>query len=226
MTKFGYRVAVSLAAVALAGALPWCGIAAAEPIPSAPADVWTVPTEPADALTFVVAYSFGYRVAPGADPQRAEHEPGPVNEQLAAAVVAARGDRDVPVYAQSEIATVLRSRYGMRDVISIDGEVNPDGTPIYLSTEGVAAKVAALRGNAIATDVAGVVAFRDHLWRATRTTSAAGFVAVAPAGVPMPDRYDPQSAQPWTTGPERYLPVDYAARVKLLFGGVVPREGR
>ncbi|MBF6541555.1 hypothetical protein [Nocardia brasiliensis] len=210
-------VSVVAAAVALAGAVSYCGSAAAEPI--APAgcatpDLWTVPTRPAESLTMIVAYSFGYRSP--ADPSSGDHEPGPVNEALADAVVVARGARDIPVFAQSEIAAVLRSRYAMHDVISIDGDTNPDGSPIYLSTEGVAAKVAALRGSARDTDIAGVVAFRDHLWRATRTTSAAGFTAGAPADVPMPDRYDPWSAQPWTTGPERYLPVDYAGRLKFL----------
>lgn len=207
-------VSVVAAAVALVGGVSSTAAAAPDVAGCALPDLSTVPTRPADALTLIVAYSFGYREP--ADPSRTEHEPGPVNEALAEAVVAARGARDIPVFAQSEIASVLRSRYAMDDVISIDGDVRPDGSPIYLSTEGVATKVAESRGSARDSDVAGVVAFQDHLWRATQTTAAAGFVAAAPDGVAMPDRYDPESAQPWTTGPERYLPVDYAGRLKFL----------
>ncbi|RDI55359.1 hypothetical protein DFR68_101192 [Nocardia mexicana] len=189
--------------------------------PSAAAEsVWGVPTAAPDDLSLIVAYSFGNRIPPGADPARIEGEPGPVNEALADAVVAARGDRDIPVFAQTTIAEVLESKYGMRDVVTIAADRNPDGTLAYLSTDGVAARVAELRGAAVSSDTVGVVAFRDHLWRATRTTAAHGFHAYAPRGIAMPDRYDPQSGQPWTTGPERYLPTDYAGRIPLLLNGL------
>ncbi|MFI1917487.1 hypothetical protein [Nocardia sp. NPDC020380] len=182
----------------------------------APLDLWTVPSAPAESATLIVAYSFGNRIPAGVDSARTIGEPGPVNEELAAAVVAARGDRDVPAYAQTEIAEVLRSRYGMTDVISIDPDRAADGTLIYLSTDGVAAKVAELRGDSVATDHAAVVAFHDHQWRATRTTAKHGFDAFAPAGVAMPDQYDPQSGQPWTRSALVYLPTDFAGRLALL----------
>ncbi|MFG1782964.1 hypothetical protein ACGFIU_11035 [Rhodococcus oryzae] len=179
-------------------------------------DAWAVPTLPADQFTLIVAFSFGNRMPAGADPARTEGEPGPVNEALADTVVAARGDRDVPVYAQTPIADVLRTKYGMDDVVAIAADVRPDGTLAYLSTDGAAAKLATLRGASQATDVAGVVAFGDHQWRATRTAEANGFRAYAPLGISMPGEYDPQSGQTWTRSRDVYLPTDYAARIPLL----------
>ncbi|MVU75686.1 hypothetical protein GPX89_00315 [Nocardia sp. ET3-3] len=219
------RAAMTVVCTAVLGTAAGLGaIASAAPVPPAAApvagqgfsDLWTVPTAPADTATLIVAYSFGNRIPAGVDPARTVGEPGPVNEALAAAVVATRGTRDIPVYAQTEIAEVLKSRYGMNDVISIDPERAADGTLVYLSTDGVAAQVAALRGTAVATDSAAVVAFEDHQWRATKTTAKHGFLAFAPEGVAMPDQYDPQSGQTWTTSPLLYLPTDYLGRLALL----------
>lgn len=209
----------AFAAAAMVGAalcqVPATAFATPEPAPPV-TDLWTVPTAPVGDFTLLIAYSFGNRMPAGADPARTEGEPGPVNEELAAAVVAARGDRDIPVYAQTVVADVLRSRYGMTDVVAIEADRNPDGTLTYLSTDGAAEKVATLRGSRRETDVAGVIAFGDHLWRATRTSVVNGFRAYAPAGVAMPAQYDPQSAQPWTRSQLAYLPVDYAGRLSLL----------
>ncbi|WP_460729316.1 hypothetical protein [Nocardia heshunensis] len=222
------RAAVTVVCAALLGAASGLGsVASAAPGGSsapggapvseqAPLDLWTVPMAPAESATLIVAYSFGNRIPAGVDPARTVGEPGPVNEALAAAVVAVRGDRAVPVYAQTEIAEVLKQRYGMADVISIDPDRAADGTLVYLSTDGVAAQVAALRGDSVATDAAAVVAFHDHQWRATQTTAKHGFRAFAPEGVDMPDQYDPQSGQTWTTSPLLYLPTDYLGRLALL----------
>ncbi|APE34031.1 hypothetical protein BOX37_08645 [Nocardia mangyaensis] len=198
---------------------------AAPPIEE-PAALWTVPTAETREFSVLIAFSFGNRIPEGVDPQRTVGDPGPVNEALAAATVAARAGRDIPVYAQTEIATVLRSEYGLRDVVSIDPTRAADGTLVYLSTDGVAAEVAALRGPAASEDVAGVVAFQDHLWRAVYTSRARGVTAFAPREVPMPSEYDPQSGQPWTTSRERYLPTDYAGRVPVLarLFGLAPTE--
>ncbi|MEV6774176.1 hypothetical protein AB0N05_36625 [Nocardia sp. NPDC051030] len=212
------RTTVAAVAVAVLGSVFWQVPAVAAPpaAVNAPQDLWTIPTAPAESATLIVAYSFGNRIPAGVDPATTIGEPGPVNADLAATVMAARGDRNTPVYAQTEIAEVLKSRYGLTDVIVIDPERQPDGTLVYLSTDGVAAKVAELRGAAVSTDAVAVVAFRDHLWRATATTAKHGFNAFAPQGLPMPDTYDPLSGQAWTTSPFLYLPTDFAGRLALL----------
>ncbi|WP_067701707.1 hypothetical protein [Nocardia jejuensis] len=226
------RTTVAAAAAAVLGSICWqfpataladtASVAAAQapeaaaPAPVAARDLWTVPAAPADSASLIVAYSFGNRIPAGVDPARTVGEPGPVNAALASTVMAVRGDRDLPVYAQTEIAEVLKSRYGLTDVITIDPRRDPDGTLVYLSTDGVAAEIAALRGSAVATDRAAVVAFGDHLWRATATTAEHGFDAFAPQGIPMPNQYDPESGQLWTRSPLLYLPTDFAGRLALL----------
>lgn len=225
------RVAVAVAAAAILGSANWTAVAGAAPSTgsdsgsatgsasgsaSGSSDLWPVATAPASSVTMILAYSFGNRIPAGVDPARTIGDPGPVNEALAAAVMATRGDRSIPVYAQTEIAVVLKSRYGLTDVVSIDPDRAADGTLVYLSTDGVAAKVAELRGPSVSTDSVAVVAFKDHLWRATATTAKHGFKAFAPAGVAMPKDYDPQSGQIWTTSPLLYLPTDLLGRLALL----------
>lgn len=170
---------------------------------------------PAD-FTTLIAYSFGNRIPAGADAARTVGEPGPVNEKLAAAVMRTRADRDIPVYAQTEIAQVLTERYGLADVVEIPPDRKADGTLVYLSTDGVAAKVKALRGASAISDTVGIIAFADHQWRSVYTTRANGLAAYAPAGITMPATYDPQSGQAWTRSRAAYLPTDYAARLALL----------
>ncbi|MET8430679.1 hypothetical protein [Nocardia sp. NPDC004860] len=60
------------------------------------------------------------------------------------------------------------------------------------------------------------MAFADHRCGATETTAAHGFRAFAPAGVAMPDQYDPQSGQLWTTSRLLYPPTGLLGRLALL----------
>lgn len=219
------RAAVAVVAAAVLGSVAWTAPALAAPAtgadPGSVAGSGTgsseVPTASPASATLIVAYSFGNRIPAGVDPARTVGEPGPVNEELAAAVMATRGDRAVPIYAQTEIAVVLKARYGLTDVVSIDPDRAADGTLVYLSTDGVAAKIAELRGASAPRDSVAVVAFQDHLWRATATTAKHGFAAAfAPAGVTMPSTYDPQSGQLWTTSPLLYIPTDLLGRLALL----------
>lgn len=145
-------------------------------------------------------------------------EPGPVNEELADTVAELRRDRPgVPVYAQWEIARFLTSKYRMRGVTSIEPVIAPDGTITYLSTDGVAAQVAAARQNlpgGIGT--AAVVGFSDHHKRCVQTTRDRGMKAYAPRGFAMPHTYDPESGQAWTRRRDLYLVHDMAAQWAVL----------
>ena len=210
------RLAVSVVALVLAAGLSLAAPAHSAPPAQRGIDPVHTPTRAATDFTFLIAYSFGNRIPSGVDPTRTVGEPGPVNEALADAAVRTRGARTIPIYAQTEIARVLTSKYHATGVVEIPPDRKPDGTLVYLSTDGVAAKVAALRGRSAHTDVAGVVAFSDHLWRAVYTTRANGLDAYAPADIAMPSTYDPQSGQDWTRSRAAYLPRDYAARVALV----------
>ncbi|MEV3857177.1 hypothetical protein AB0J38_22955 [Streptomyces sp. NPDC050095] len=179
---------------------------------------WHPQTAPARHMDFVLAYGFGNRPATGGgDPAKTLPEPGPVNEALADTVARIRAERDIPVYAQWEIARWLDSKYRMDDVTSIEPVVAEDGTITYLSTDGVAAQVADARKDlpgGIGT--ACVVGFRDHHKRCVQTTRDRGITAYAPRGVAMPGTYDPESGQPWTRTRELYLVHDMAAQWQVL----------
>ena len=175
---------------------------------------WQPPVTAVENIDYIVAYGFGNRApAGGGDPAKVMYEPGPVNEALADTVAAIRRQKDVPVFAQWEIARFLESKYGMDNVTSIEPVIAPDGTITYLSTDGVAAQVVALRGT---QGIAGVVGFRDHVKRCVQTTRDRGMNAFAPAGIDMPGDYDLQSGQPWTRRRELYLLHDIYAQFAVL----------
>lgn len=179
---------------------------------------WHPETAPLRKLDFLVAYGFGNRPpAGGGDPSKVRPEPGPVNEELADTVARVRRHRDVPVYAQWEIARFLESKHHMRNVTSIEPVIAPDGTITYLSTDGVAAQVAELRAKLSGgIGTAGVVGFRDHVKRCVQTTRDRGMTAYAPRGFEMPGTYDVESGQPWTRRRDLYLVHDMASQWAVL----------
>ncbi|GAB2887018.1 hypothetical protein [Streptomyces mayteni] len=179
---------------------------------------WTPPTAPLAQLDFIVAYAFGNRPpADGGDPTRVLAEPGPTNEALADTVARIRARRRVPVYAQWEIARFLHAKHGMRDAVSIEPDHAADGTIVYLSTDGVAAKVAELRASAPGgVGTAGVVGFRDHVKRCVLTTEGRGMASFAPRGFEMPGTYDTESGQAWTRRRDLYLVHDMQAQLSML----------
>ena len=179
---------------------------------------WQPDTAPVAQLDFIVAYAFGNRLpAGGGDPAKVLADPGPTNEALADAVAAVLARRQVHVYAQWEIARWLKSKYGISNLTSVEPVIAADGTITYLSTDGVAAQVLAARAKlpgGIGT--AAVVGFRDHIKRCVQTTRDRGMAAFAPAGIPMPGTYDPQSGQPWTRRRDLYLVHDMYAQWATL----------
>ncbi|GAA1889222.1 hypothetical protein GCM10009837_09020 [Streptomyces durmitorensis] len=179
---------------------------------------WHPPTADLRDLDFIVAYGFGNRPpADGGDPSKVRPEPGPVNEELADTVARIRRHRDIPVYAQWEIARFLESKHHMKNVTSIEPVIAPDGTITYLSTDGVAAQVAEARKDLPGgIGRAGVVGFRDHVKRCVQTTRDRGMTAYAPKGFSMPGTYDPESGQAWTRRRDLYLVHDMAAQWSVL----------
>ncbi len=210
------RLALAASTIALALMASLVAFAPAHASPQRGVDPVHTPTRAAGDFSLLIAYSFGNRIAPGVDPTRTVGEPGPVNEALAETAIRTRGNRAIPIYAQTEIARVLHAKFHAAGVVEIPPNRKPDGTLVYLSTDGVAAKVAQLRGPSARVDVAGIIAFSDHLWRAVYTTRANGLDAYAPAGIAMPSTYDGLSGQDWTRSRAAYLPRDYAARLALL----------
>lgn len=165
----------------------------------------TIPDDDVDA---VVVFEFGNRQAADGTVTG-----GPTNDELAAVTERFVAAHPVPIYAQTTIAKVLE-KHGVHDVASIDNDVDADGKTVYLSTAGVAEKVASL-AHARGLDVHrfGVVAFRDHAVRCILTLKQAGITAAVPAEVKLPSVYDTASSQPWTRDRESYLVTDLAARL-------------
>ncbi len=87
------------------------------------------------------------------------------------------------------------------------------GEPVYLGTAMVATEIAARLGPPDTIGPIGVVAFADHQQRAVMAAQRLGFDARAPAGLPMPNQYDPQSGQAWCRSRLGYLLHDIMLRV-------------
>lgn len=182
---------------------------------------WTPPSVPATRVQRIVAYAFGNRPngtgsGDGTDPAM-RPAPGPMNEALADVAYELYGKTTAPIYAQWEIAHVLKAKYKVSDLISIEPVTAADGSIRYLSTDGVAQAIVAHEGNdAAALGVVAVIAHRDHAKRCVQTSRARGMDAYVPEGVALPDEYDAQSGQPWTRRREVYLIHDMLAQLAVL----------
>lgn len=172
----------------------------------------TPPTVPDDEVDQVVVYAFGNRVA--AD---GTLSPGPTNEELAQATADFVADHPVSVFAQWEVADLLIEQ-GVPGVTSIDPEVGPDGELVYLSTAGVADKIASLfTTQSVDLGQVGVIAFQDHAVRSVLASEGAGMDGAAvPEGVDLPSAYDAESGQEWTRDQLTYLTTDLQGRLLLI----------
>jgi hypothetical protein len=165
---------------------------------------------PAAQINTLVVFDFGHRGGVAGEP-----EPGPVNEQMAAGVIDFLAQYPMPVYAQTEVASLLQD-VGIPQVTSIDPVIGPDGQITYLSTMGAAEAIlvkSAESGTALG--IVGVVCFADHEGRCVLTAEAAGMAATAVEGIDLPTTYDTESAQPWTRDRVSYLTVDLLGRLIL-----------
>lgn len=180
---------------------------------------WTYPRMPARDADALIAYSFGNRIPEaGADHQALGPDgsvPGPINARLAEIVSGIRAVKDIPVYAQWEIAAILQDTYHMDRVIPIYPERGADGKIIYLSTEGVARAVLHHAGSAAALGRAGIVGHRDHVKRCILMSQSVGLTAAAIDGIPLPVDYDMLSGQPWTRDRATYLLGDMLAQLSM-----------
>ncbi|WP_068079830.1 hypothetical protein [Novosphingobium rosa] len=180
--------------------------------------LWSYPQMPAQEADSLIAYSFGNRLAPGADGRSLEPTaslPGPINASLAEAVSRIRAIRDIPVYAQWEIAQILEQNYHIDRVTPLYPERGADGAITYLSTEGVAKAALRHAGSASALGRVAIVGHRDHVKRCILTSQQAGLTAAAISGIALPVAYDPQSGQPWTRDRTTYLLGDIMAQLMI-----------
>jgi hypothetical protein len=161
-------------------------------------------------VSSLIVFAFGNREVNG------ELQPGPVNEDLARAVQNFVALHAVPVFAQWEVADVLNAAEP-RSAVSITPDVDADGNVVYLNTVQVAEKAMRFaKEMGVSMGEVGVVAFADHSVRCVYTCRKFGLEAAVPDSMVLPDEYDADSGQRWTTGKTVYRAVDLMARAQVL----------
>jgi hypothetical protein len=166
---------------------------------------WRAPGVDPQGFKTILAFTFGNRMAPSGN-----RSPGPVNEAIAGVAALVQRRSGAVVYAQWEVAEALAPILPGAPVVPIHPDRDARAEPVYLGTLAAIRRVVAQGGGAAALGTVGIVAFRDHLRRCVTTARALGIDAHAPAGVAMPETYDPQSGQPWCRSRLAYLLHDVA----------------
>lgn len=190
---------------------------------------WSLPSIPATQIDRIVAYAFGNRpnAASGntgnsGENQAALPDPGPINEKLADAVYRIHQLKPVKIYAQWEIARFLVAKHKL-DPVSIEPLVAADGTITYLSTDGVAAAVVKIEGDASKMGKVAIIGHRDHAKRCIATSRQKGMDAYAVNEVELPVEYDALSGQAWTRRRDLYLVHDMSAQFAMLRSALVAK---
>ena len=150
---------------------------------------WVAPTIETKSIQTIVAYSFGYRAS--LDPL-AMPEAGPINEQIADAVYILYQMTQAPIYAQWEVATVLKAKYHLDStkVITV-GTPKVTSTGVTVATlDEVISAILLKAGSAKALGHVAVVTHRDQQALAVDISKAKGLQAAAPADIKMPMEYD------------------------------------
>ena len=153
----------------------------------------------------IVAFTFGNRMS-----SNGNRSPGPVNEAIARVAADVQRRSGSIVYAQWEVAEALAPILPEVRIVPIYPDRDARAEPVYLGTLAVIRRLLTHSGGPEALGTVGIVAFRDHLRRCISTARALGLDAYAPAGVTMPETYDPQSGQPWCRSRIAYLLHDLA----------------
>jgi len=159
----------------------------------------------------VIAFALGLREE---DPAHPIAVAGPVNEEIAASVMAIVEKRPgVRVYAQWEIARVLHGRFGLDQAVSIERQNGPDGE-LYLSTWGVAEQSIAHGGGTAALGKVLAVGHHDHVWRCVQFCRVLGLDAYAPADIALAKSYDEKSTQRFTLTADDWIIYDLCVRMQ------------
>ncbi|MFO1158769.1 MAG: hypothetical protein U1E60_08015 [Reyranellaceae bacterium] len=166
---------------------------------------WRSPGIDPTGFKTIIAFTFGNRMSANGN-----RSPGPVNEAIARAAAEVQRSSDSVVYAQWEVAEALAPILPGARIVPIHPDRDARAEPVYLGTQAVIRRILEHNGGPAALGTVGIVAFRDHLRRCVSTARALGLDAHAPAGVTMPEAYDPQSGQPWCRSRIAYLLHDLA----------------
>ncbi len=176
---------------------------------------WIVPTIDTKSIQTIVAYSFGYR-AP-LDPL-AMPESGPINEQIADAVYILYQATQAPIYAQWEVASVLKTKYrfdsGKVSTIGMP-KVTSAGTTIATLDEVISA-IILKAGSAKALGNVAVVTHVDQQALAVDISKIKGIQAAAPVDMKMPMEYDVLCLPKNNRKRDLYILTTLATRLGML----------
>jgi hypothetical protein len=195
---------------------------------------WSLPLIPAAEVSTIVAYSFGDRPNPangstyGNSPAESPlPAPGPVNEQIANAVYTLHRVQRVMIFAQWEVASILRSKYQMNNS-NLQSVLPPvvagDGTVTYPGVAEVASAIIALRGSAAALGTVAVVTHRDQAKSAIQTSRMLGMTAHAALEITLPVDYDAQASQPVNRRRDLYLLSDMSNQFATLRTNLIAQQ--
>lgn len=187
---------------------------------------WDLPLIPAAQINAIVAYGFGDRPA-AASSQSTLPAPGPINEEIADTVHQLYQLKPVTVYAQSEVASVLTSKYQMNsmNLQSVSPPtVASGGTISYPALTDVASAIVALKGSAAALGTVAVVTHRDQAKRAIQASKASGMNAYAAQSIALPVDYDTQASQAANRRRDLYLLSDMTNQFATLRANLIAQQ--
>ena len=170
---------------------------------------WKTDTVELSKANSILAFAFGNIYA-----KNGNQILGKMNKQLADMVVKIYNQKQLPVYAQWEIAEAIGDRIPKKDIHSIYPIVDDSGLE-YLDTAGVAKDALRQAGGIDNISTAIVIAFKEHELRAVRTARELGIDAYAPKGIKLPDDYDKYSGQPWTRDKLTFMLYEIRTRANL-----------
>ncbi len=162
---------------------------------------------------YIIGFSFGNRID-----KAGNRHPGPMNEQIADLIVKLYKQNPLHVYAQWEIAQCIGDRIPKDKVTAIFPKISKTGDVIYLSTIDVAEEIIKDIGRGkVDSKTFIVAAFREHAPRCIMVCQKYGLKnSFIPHNFELPDKYDPESGQPWTRDKFKYMIYDMACRFEDL----------
>src|SRR5262245_4555565 len=164
---------------------------------------------PADDCNAIMALAFGYQALSGG-----KRAPGVANEAIAALVLNHYRRRPRPVYAQSDIATLLDRDLPTRHFFPIKPcKSSANGSHRATSTESVVAEIAQQIGDTHQLAPWLLIAHRHHAVRCAVIANENGFGSVVTPELPAV--YDRNSAQVWRRRHIAYLMSDVISRFTM-----------
>ncbi|HEM7310305.1 TPA: hypothetical protein U2K59_003039 [Acinetobacter baumannii] len=176
---------------------------------------WTFSTLDLDSINTIVAYSFGYRPAINGNTMP---ESGPINEQIADAVYILYQMTQVLIYAQWEVASILKSKYHLDDdkVISVGTPTLNENGIVTASLDQVAMTISTETNSGATLGNVAIITHADQQTLAINISKIHGIKAVIPKGITMPLDYDVYTMPAQNRRKDLYILSNLSTRMGIL----------